>query len=96
MQAVSDFMSRRQLVFAAAALIAVAAIVFAISVWRSPSRDARLAFVRASGLRFVAGGRPFRFVGANVAIMYRDEDRARIDFASVGHDRRLFEYANDR
>lgn len=71
-------MSRRQFLLAAAALIAVAAIVFAISVWRSPSRDARPAFVRASGLRFVVGGRPFRFVGANVAIMYRDEDRARM------------------
>ena len=34
------------------------------------------AFVRARGSRFVIAGRPFRFVGANVSVMYRDEDRA--------------------
>jgi mannan endo-1,4-beta-mannosidase len=33
-------------------------------------------FVGRSGTRLVADGRPFRFVGANVAVMYRDEDRA--------------------
>jgi len=32
-------------------------------------------FVERSGTRLVADGRPFRFVGANVAVMYRDEDR---------------------
>ena len=31
-----------------------------------------------SGQRFVVDGQPFRFVGANVAIMYRDEDRQRM------------------
>ena len=35
-------------------------------------------FVRAQGTRFVVQGRPFRFVGANVSVMYRDEDRARM------------------
>ena len=35
-------------------------------------------FVRTQGTRFVVQGRPFRFVGANVALMYRDEDRARM------------------
>ena len=30
------------------------------------------------GGRFVIDGRPFRFVGANVAVMFRDEDRARM------------------
>jgi mannan endo-1,4-beta-mannosidase len=33
-------------------------------------------FVRTRGSRFVIAGRPFRFVGANVAVMHRDEDRA--------------------
>ncbi len=33
-------------------------------------------FVQIQGSRFVIDGRPFRFVGANVAVMYRDEDRA--------------------
>jgi mannan endo-1,4-beta-mannosidase len=33
-------------------------------------------FVSRNGTRFVADGQPFRFVGANVAVMYRDEDRA--------------------
>ena len=35
-------------------------------------------FVRTRGSRFVIDGRPFRFVGANVSVMYRDEDRARM------------------
>lgn len=33
-------------------------------------------FVQTRGGRFVIAGRPFRFVGANVSVMYRDEDRA--------------------
>jgi mannan endo-1,4-beta-mannosidase len=35
-------------------------------------------FVQTRGSRFVIAGRPFRFVGANVSVMYRDEDRARM------------------
>ncbi len=35
-------------------------------------------FVTTSGTRFVADGQPFRFTGANVAVMYREEDRARM------------------
>src|SRR5437867_12097989 len=35
-------------------------------------------FVQAHGNRLVIDGHPFRFVGANVAVMYRDEDRARM------------------
>jgi mannan endo-1,4-beta-mannosidase len=70
-------MSRKQLVLAASALIAVAAVVFAITNWQE-STGGPGGFVRARGLRFVIDARPFRFVGANVAIMYRDEDRARM------------------
>lgn len=63
---------------AASALIAVAAIVFAFSSWRERNSSARRGLVRANGLRFIVDGRPFRFVGANVSVMYRDEDRARM------------------
>jgi mannan endo-1,4-beta-mannosidase len=70
-------MSKRLFV-AASALLAAAAIVFAFSSWRGGPGSARRGLVRANGVRFVVDGRPFRFVGANVAIMYRDEDRARM------------------
>ena len=68
----------RKLVVAASALLAVAAIVFAFSSWGGGAGSAPRGFVRANGVRFVVDGKPFRFVGANVAIMYRDEDRARM------------------
>ncbi|MDQ3134608.1 MAG: cellulase family glycosylhydrolase [Acidobacteriota bacterium] len=48
---------------------------------REPAAQRRIAprnFVTANGTRFIADGRPFRFVGANVAVMYREEDRARM------------------
>ncbi len=35
-------------------------------------------FARQRGGRFFVGNKPFRFVGANVALMYRDEDRERM------------------
>ena len=69
-------MSRKQLLLAALALIAGAAVLFGISNWRS--RRGRPGFVQANGARMMIDGRPFRFVGANVALMYRDEDRARM------------------
>ena len=34
--------------------------------------------MRQRGGRFFVGNKPFRFVGANVAVMYRDEDRERM------------------
>ncbi|MBC8032138.1 MAG: cellulase family glycosylhydrolase [Pyrinomonadaceae bacterium] len=42
------------------------------------SRSRSDLFVRTQGTRFVIQGRPFRFVGANVSVMYRDEDRAQM------------------
>lgn len=74
---VPNLMSKR-LFLAASALLAVAAIVFAFSSWRAGTGSARPGFVRANGVRFTVDGRPFRFVGANVSLMYRDEDRARM------------------
>src|SRR6202171_5055660 len=61
-----------------AALALAVGAAFFIFRERGPSHDRpRLdSFVRTRGSRFVIGGRPFRFVGANVAVMYRDEDRA--------------------
>ncbi len=71
-------MAKKVLAMAALA-IAVGAAVFLV---RDRSEVFSLArsgpFVRAQGTRFVIQGRPFRFVGANVAVMYRDEDRAQM------------------
>src|SRR2546430_12510130 len=66
-------MDRKRLLFAALALIAGAAVLLAISNWRDRGRPG---FVQIREGRFVVDGRPFRFVGANVAVMFRDDDRA--------------------
>src|SRR2546423_3497250 len=71
-------MQRKQLVLAAFALIAGAAVLFGISNWRSAGKRGRPGFVQSNDFRFVIDGRPFRFVGANVSVMYRDDDRARM------------------
>ena len=68
-------MARKRLFVAALALIAGAAVLFVVSRW--PDRG-RAGFVQARNGRFTIDGRPFRFVGANVAIMYRDDDRAKM------------------
>src|SRR2546423_6792389 len=68
-------MDRKRLLFAALALIAGAAVLLVIANWRDRGRPG---FVQARAGRFVVDGRPFRFVGANVAVMYRDDDRARM------------------
>ena len=69
-------MSRKQLLLAASVLIAVAAVLFAISKRLESAGRVPAGIVSARGLRFILDGRPFRFVGANVAVMYRDDDRA--------------------
>ena len=68
-------MQKKYLLVAALALIAGAAVLLAISNWRDRGRPG---FVQSRNGRFVIDGRPFRFVGANVAVMYRDDDRARM------------------
>lgn len=70
-------MTKKGLLFAALALIAGAAVLFAISSWGGSGRR-RPGFVYAASGRFMIDGQPFRFVGANVAVMYREEDRARM------------------
>src|SRR5437773_522989 len=71
-------MLRKRLLFAAFAVIAGAAVLFAIANWRRAGGGVRPGFVQAAGGRFVIDRRPFRFVGANVAVLYRDDDRARM------------------
>ena len=70
-------MSRKQWLLAASSLIVGAAVLLVAVNWRD-QKSHRAGFVRADGNRFVIDGRPFRFVGANVAVMYRDDDRARM------------------
>ncbi|HEY2962523.1 MAG TPA: cellulase family glycosylhydrolase [Pyrinomonadaceae bacterium] len=68
-------MNKRLIAVAALVLITSAAILFLTA---SPNVATDLtsgSFVRQRGGRFFVGNRPFRFVGANVAVMYRDEDR---------------------
>ena len=69
-------------------LVAVAALILvgsAAGLFLSASPAANNAgstprgqFVHRRGGRFFVGNRPFRFVGANIAVMYRDEDRERM------------------
>src|SRR5262245_17194114 len=69
-------MVKKVLVLAALAIVAGAAIFF----FRAPQFNGptltRPGFVQVRDGRFMIDGQPFRFVGANVAVMYRDEDRA--------------------
>lgn len=71
-------MSKRLVLIAVLALAASAAFLFIRE--RSLAGGGRPpdGFVRTRGSRFTIDGRPFRFVGANVSVMYRDDDRARM------------------
>src|SRR5688572_5673992 len=70
-------MTKRLLLIAALALLGAA--FFLITQRNNASHGASPdAFVRTRGYRFMIAGRPFRFVGANVSVMYRDDDRARM------------------
>jgi len=63
----------------AALTVAVGAAFFFIRAGSPAGRSSLSArFVQTQGSRFLIAGKPFRFVGANVAVMYRDEDRARM------------------
>ncbi len=69
-------MTKRLLLMAALAVTVGAAFLFFRGNSRLADPSAARGFVRTEGSRFVIDGKPFRFVGANVAVMYRDEDRA--------------------
>src|SRR5262245_27799328 len=71
-------MNKKLLVVAALVLVGSAAVVFLVASPNSPSTPVKDQFVRQRGGRFFVGGKPFRFVGANVSVMYRDEDRTRM------------------
>jgi mannan endo-1,4-beta-mannosidase len=71
-------MVKRLLLIAALTLVVGAAFFLTRQHSKSSPGSRSDTFVRTSGSRFVVAGRPFRFVGANVSVMYRDEDRARM------------------
>ncbi len=62
----------------AAFAVLVGAALFWTGWGRTVKRPARPGFVTTNGAQFVLDGRPLRFVGANVSVMYRDEDRTRM------------------
>ncbi|MDT7602334.1 MAG: hypothetical protein QOF61_331, partial [Acidobacteriota bacterium] len=68
--------AKLNLFYLALAAAVGASIFLTVSDPAAVRRVAPRGFVVASGTRFVVDGQPFRFVGANVAVMYRDEDRA--------------------
>jgi len=71
-------MKKKLIVIAALILIGSAAVLFLFASPNVATNGATGPFVRQRGGRFFVGQQPFRFVGANVAIMYRDEDRERM------------------
>jgi mannan endo-1,4-beta-mannosidase len=72
-------MNKKLFVVAALILVGSAAVVFlSASPSSNPGGAAAGQFARQRGGRFFVGNKPFRFVGANVAVMYRDEDRERM------------------
>src|SRR5512132_3929711 len=70
-------MAKRLLLIAALAIVGAAFFLVSQRNYSSPGPSPH-SFVRTRGGRFVIDGRPFRFVGANVAVMYRDEDGDRM------------------
>ena len=64
--------------FLALAFVIGAAIILTVRDDAARRKSAPPHFITTSGTRFVADGQPFRFAGANVAVMYREEDRARM------------------
>ena len=71
-------MNKKLIAIAALVLIASAAVLFLVASPNATTNRGAGQFVRQRGGRFYVGNRPFRFVGANVAVMYRDDDRARM------------------
>jgi mannan endo-1,4-beta-mannosidase len=71
-------MNKRLIAVAALVLVASAAVLFLVASPNAAPNPVAGSFVRQRGGRFFVGNRPFRFVGANVAVMFRDEDRAQM------------------
>jgi mannan endo-1,4-beta-mannosidase len=70
-------MGRKSFLLAAFALLAGAALLF-FACDSKEKRHARPGFVSRRGTGFVIDDKPFRFTGANVAVIYTDEERARM------------------
>lgn len=68
-------MNKKLIAIAALALAVGAAVLFLTATPNVANHSAQSKFARQRGGRFIVEGKPFRFVGANVAVMYRDEDR---------------------
>lgn len=71
-------MAKTLLLIAALAVTASAAFLFSCGPSHTEGPASVKGFVQTRGNQFMVDGEPFRFVGANVAIMYRDEDRERM------------------
>lgn len=71
-------MNKKLLAVAALVIVGSAAALFLGASPNVSDNSSKDQFVRHRGGRFVIGQKPFRFVGANVALMYRDEDRERM------------------
>ncbi|HKC66518.1 MAG TPA: cellulase family glycosylhydrolase [Pyrinomonadaceae bacterium] len=70
-------MGRKSFLFAAFAIFAGAALFFAARELKT-ERAPRPGFVYTRGSSFMVDGHAFRFTGANVSVMYKDEDRERM------------------
>lgn len=71
-------MNKKLLAVAALVIAGCAAALFLVASPNDANNSPKDQFVRQRGGRFFVGTKPFRFVGANVALMYRDEDRERM------------------
>lgn len=72
-------MGKRTFLFVAFTLVVGAAIFFAAQESRTGrTKPARPGFVSTRGAQFIVDNRPVRFVGANVAVIYGDEERERM------------------
>ena len=71
-------MKKKLFVVAALVLVGSAAVVFLVASSRAGDKSTQAQFVRPKGARFFVGQKPFRFVGANVAVMYGPEERGRM------------------
>src|SRR5215213_5042986 len=71
-------MNKKLFVVAALVIAGSAAVLFLVASANVATGPANDQFVRQRSGRFFVGQKPFRFVGANVAVMYRDEDRERM------------------
>ncbi len=71
-------MNKKLLAVAALLIAGSAAALFLVASPKTSDNSPKDQFVRQRSGRFLVGGKPFRFVGANVSLMYRDEDRERM------------------